>query len=66
LVRSASPVQQATLAKVLNAYANEFPEEYFWATGPQAPTLLHNLIFAVTPAVCRDCSSKTPTLVAAN
>lgn len=59
LIRAAEPAQQAALARVISAYADDFPDEYFWATGATAPALLQNLMFAITPYVCRDCAAKS-------
>jgi len=57
----AAPVEKRkALSDVLNAYADDFPEEFFWATGPQAPTLLHHLMQAIDcePALCSECADK--------
>jgi hypothetical protein len=35
-------------------FSNDFPEEYFWAIGPQALALLHNLIYALMPIEKKD------------
>jgi len=37
-----------------SAYAEDFPEEYFWATGAQAPALLYNLMSQIEMATTGD------------
>jgi hypothetical protein len=49
LVHSATPELKGKLAKTFDGYSNDFPEEYFWATGPKAPALLYSLMFALMP-----------------
>jgi hypothetical protein len=50
-LQSADPDKREALAKVIDAYHN-FPEEFHWAIGARAPTLLHNLMMAIG-VVCR-------------
>jgi hypothetical protein len=47
VIKSAPPEKRAALAQTINAYAKDFPEEFFWATGPQAPNMLHMLMVTV-------------------
>jgi Ni/Fe-hydrogenase subunit HybB-like protein len=54
LVHASEPALQAALARVFDDYSKDFPEEYFWATGPQAPVLLHHLMFSLTPPARTD------------
>jgi hypothetical protein len=35
------------LSKTLNAYSEDFPDEYFWATGAQAPMILYSLMTVI-------------------
>jgi hypothetical protein len=48
-IESAEPAKREALATTINAYMNDFPDEYFWAVGPQAPTLLHHIMHAIEP-----------------
>jgi hypothetical protein len=48
-IKSAAPAERDALAKTIEHYGDDFPDEFFWATGPQAPTLLNHLMMAVTP-----------------
>ena len=34
----------------LKSYAESFPDEFYWATGAQAPTLLHHLMMSIDMA----------------
>lgn len=52
VIQAADPAKRAALAEVLDGYAETFPDEFYWATSAQAPTLLHNLMMAVD-ASCR-------------
>jgi len=47
VVRSADPALQAELQDTLNAYAQDFPDEFYWAVGVQAPAMLHHLMHAL-------------------
>jgi hypothetical protein len=46
-IKAAPPAQRGELAAVLDAYARDFPEEFSWATSPQAPALLYHLMLSI-------------------
>ena len=50
--QSADPIKRQELANVLDAYHDDFPEDFHWALGASSPTLLSNLLMAVD-AACR-------------
>jgi hypothetical protein len=50
-IKSADPVKRKALEHVLTAYAKDFPDEYFWAIGPQSPVMLHHIMFAIDQPV---------------
>jgi hypothetical protein len=52
VVSSCDPAKREVLAQTIDAYAEDFPDEFFWATGAQSPTLLSNLMMAIDVA-CR-------------
>jgi hypothetical protein len=52
VIKAADPAKREHLAKTMDAYSEDFPEEFFWATGVQAPTLLSNLMMVIDVA-CR-------------
>jgi hypothetical protein len=40
VIKAADPAKRAILTKTIDAYADDFPDDFFWAVGAQAPTLL--------------------------
>ena len=52
VVKAADPVKREALAHTIDAYADDFPDEYFWSVGPQSPALLNNMLAAID-ASCR-------------
>ena len=50
LIRAAPAEKRQELANVLKSYAESFPDEFYWATGAQAPTLLHHLMMSIDMA----------------
>jgi hypothetical protein len=51
-IKTADPAKRESLAAVIDAYHDDFPEEFDWATGKRAPALLYNLMMAIDIA-CR-------------
>ena len=58
-IKSAHPDQRRALAETIDAYAEDFPHELYWAIGAQAPTLLSHLVAAIDSA-CRPESQAKP------
>lgn len=56
VVESAGAKNRALLAKTLDAFAEDFPDEFFWAVGPQSPTMLNSMMGVI------DCASRKPTV----
>jgi hypothetical protein len=52
LIATADPDEREALGTAIEAYARDFPEDFYWAVGGAAPTLLHQLISAIG-AGCR-------------
>ena len=52
VVKAADPVKREALAQIIDAYADDFPDEFFWATGAQAPALLNHMLSTID-AACR-------------
>jgi hypothetical protein len=50
VVESAEASKRAELKRTINDYMEDFPDEYFWAIGPQSPALLHHIMYAIEPA----------------
>jgi hypothetical protein len=57
-IESAQPEKRELLARTINAYMDDFPEDYFWAIGPQSPTLLSHIMHSIEPNM----SAKSVTL----
>jgi hypothetical protein len=49
-IKSADPEKQRALAKTIEGYHEHFPEDFHWAIGAQAPTLLFNLMMTIDTA----------------
>jgi hypothetical protein len=47
VISAADPAKRETLAKTIDAYAEDFPEDFFWAIGAQAPMLLANMLMSI-------------------
>ena len=54
VIKAAPKAERETLAAVMDDYAKDFPEEYFWATGAQSPALLYNLMSRIEMAATGD------------
>ena len=56
-LKASDPAKREALAKTIDAYHEDFPEDFHWAVGAQAPTLLSNLLIAIDVA----CQPETKT-----
>jgi hypothetical protein len=52
VVKAVDPSRREALAQTIDAYSESFPDDFFWAIGPMAPTLLSRLLRAIDLA-CR-------------
>jgi hypothetical protein len=59
VIKAADPAKREALARTIDAYAEDFPEDFFWAIGSQAPTLLNHILNAID-AACRPEAQSTP------
>jgi hypothetical protein len=57
-VRTADFKKRNALATALDGYAEDNARDFFWATGPQAPALLHHIVLAIDQA-CRSDDART-------
>jgi hypothetical protein len=53
-IQSADPAKREALAQTLEAYHHDFPEEFHWALGVEAPMLLYHLLMTVTRKINRN------------
>jgi hypothetical protein len=58
VITSSDPAKRELLAEMIDGYANDCPEDFFWATGAQAPLLLHHLMAAIDSSCRPDAQSK--------
>ena len=58
VIISSDPAKRETLAMTIDAWAQDFPDEFHWATGIQAPVLLHHLLMEVDVSSRPDAASK--------
>lgn len=63
VIQAADPIKREALAKTIDAYCEDFPEEFVWATGAQAPTLLWHLITSINSACRPEKQSKPRSVV---
>ena len=61
-IESADPDKLVDLAAVIQAYQEDFPEEFYWAVGATAPVLLHRLMVGIDCA-CRTKEQSKPQFV---
>jgi hypothetical protein len=58
VIKAADPVKREILARTIDAYAEYFPDDFYWATGSQAPTLLNHMLNTIDAACRPDAQSK--------
>ena len=58
VIAASDPAKRETLAQTIDAYCEDFPDEFFWATGAQSPSLLHHLMMAIDWSSRPDAESK--------
>jgi hypothetical protein len=59
MLKSADPAKREKLAKTLDAYHEDFPDEFHWAISAQSPALLHTLMISIDVA-CRSDEKAKP------
>ncbi len=47
VIVAADPAKREALATTIDAYAHDFPEDFHWAIGPQAPSFLYHLLTTI-------------------
>jgi len=59
VIKTSDPAKREELTKTIDAYHNDFPEDFRWAIGAQSPTLLSNLLLAIDWACRSNAQSKS-------
>ena len=60
IIEAADPARREALARTIDAYAEDFPDEFFWATSAQAPMLLYQMLFWSIDLACRPEAQSKP------
>jgi hypothetical protein len=58
VLRASDPAKREALARTINAYEEDFPEDFHWAIGAQAPVLLYHLMMSIDVACRPEAQSK--------
>ena len=58
-IKAADPAAREALARTIDQFIADFPGDFHWATGPQAPVLLHDLV-SIIDSSCRPSSQSKP------
>ncbi len=54
VIKTGDAAKREALAKTIDAYQEDFPHDFHWAIGGQAPTLLHTLMIVIDAACHSD------------
>ncbi len=58
VIKTADPAKCEALAKTIDAYQEDFLDEFHWAAGAQSTTLLYHLMMTIDAACRPDQQSK--------
>jgi hypothetical protein len=61
-IKGACPGCRQALAETIDRYAEDFPDDFYWAVGAQSPTLLSHLLMSIDGA-CRLEGSKSRAVI---
>jgi hypothetical protein len=59
VIKAADPAKREALADTIDAYHDDFPEDFHWAIGPQAPAFLNLLMLMIDGATREQGESKS-------
>ena|ERR1700730_9436342 len=60
VIIASDPAKRAALTKAIDDWAECFPDDYFWASGMRAPTLLQYLLMEIELAALPDAQPNPP------
>ena len=63
VIKASDPAKREELTKTIDAYHNDFPEDFRWAIGAQSPTLLSHLLLAIDWACRSDAKSNSRNII---
>jgi hypothetical protein len=58
VIKAADPAKREALAQTIDGFAEDFPDDFFWATGYQAPSLLFHIMITIDAACRPEAQSK--------
>jgi predicted NAD-dependent protein-ADP-ribosyltransferase YbiA (DUF1768 family) len=58
VIKAADPAKREALGRTIDAYVEDFPDDFYWAIGAQAPTLLNHMLSTIDAACRPDAQSK--------
>lgn len=59
VIKAADPAKREALADIIDAYSEDFPEDFYWAVGPQSPSFLSHLLTTIDGAAREKGASKS-------
>jgi hypothetical protein len=59
VITASDPEKREQLARIIDGYADDNPDDFFWATSAQSPTLLYQVLMTID-AACRPSSQSKP------
>ena len=62
-LKASNPKKREELAKTLDAYSEDFPEEFRRVIGAQSPALLHNLVMTIDAGCHPETQSKPRSVI---
>ena len=57
-IASSDPAKRELLAPTIDAYSNDFPDDFYWSISAQAPLLLANLMMEIDSSCRPEAQSK--------
>jgi hypothetical protein len=58
VLKAADPAKREKLAKTIDAYHDDFPDDFHWAISAQSPALLYHLFMSIDGACRPDAETK--------
>jgi hypothetical protein len=62
-LKAADPAKRDALAKAIDVFHEDFPEDFHWAVGVQSPTLLYHLFMSIDGACRPEAQSKPRSVI---
>jgi hypothetical protein len=59
VLRAAEPAKREILAQTIDAYSDDFPDDFYWAVGARSPVLLYHLMMTIDSGCRPESQAKT-------